>query len=255
MCSSSSSLNTATATSAVRPSLRHRPRLPYVAGAQIAPSCVAGVEVPAASLPSLDAFLCVVLIQPITATWAAQARRISHPEYEPTPTARLPNTAGEARRRASGDTEDGHRLRDHRGARPIGLIRTSEAPLTRHLPRSWRTPSSRLRRSTCRLRRPSRCRSPSRSSGSSPSGNSSSRPSASRSSAPPRRDRPWYAEMRRDRVASACAISATSQALGFWFVAGGIGGALAGQLGTLYATWAKHRCVERARRSCASLTS
>jgi len=41
---------------------------------------MAGVEVPAASLPSLDAFLCVVLIQPITATWAEQARRISHPE-------------------------------------------------------------------------------------------------------------------------------------------------------------------------------
>ena len=195
MCSSSSSQDTATATSAVRPTLRHRPHLPYEAGAQIAPSCMAGVEVPAASLPSLDAFLCVVLIQPITATWAAQARRISHPEYEPPPTARLPNTAGEARRRASGDTEDGHRLRDHRGARPIGLTRTSEAPLTRHLPRSWRTPSSRLRRSTCRLRRPSHCRSPSRSSGSSPSGNSSSRPSASRSSAPPRRDRPPYAEI------------------------------------------------------------
>ena len=80
MCSSSSSQDTATATSAVRPTLRHRPHLPYEAGAQIAPSCMAGVEVPAASLPSLDAFLCVVLIQPITATWAEQARRISHPE-------------------------------------------------------------------------------------------------------------------------------------------------------------------------------
>ena len=60
---------------------------------------------------------------------------------------------------------------------------------------------------------------------------------ASKGSATVRRD------MRRDRMASACAISAISQALGFWFVAGGFGGALAGQLGTLYATWAKHRCA------------